>query len=100
MKPSELTKEQHYFFLTFYDKNSKVPNIKTVIYIGKNILTEKKFAKRDEWYFQDAESFLEYGTFSHMTKGEEREVFALEKKDLSSIYDLDGLIGRLKKIHS
>ena len=100
MKPNELSKEQRYFFMTFYDKKLKIPKIKTVIYIGKNLLTEKKYSKKDEWYFQDAGSFLESGSFLHMTKGEEREVFALEKRDLSSIYDMDGLIDKLKKIYS
>lgn len=100
MTPNKFVKEQYYFFVIFYDEKLKIPKIKTVIYIGKNLLTEKKFSKKDEWYFQDAGSYLEYGPFSHMSKEEKREVFALEKKDLSSVYDLKGLIDRLKKIQS
>jgi len=100
MKPNELIEEQNYFFLKYYDKKSKIPKINTVIFVGKNVLTEKKYSKNDEWYFQDVESYLEYGSFLHMSGIEKREVFALEKKDLSSIYDLSMLIDVLKRIES
>ena len=49
MKPNELIEEQHYFFLTFYDKKSKIPKINTVIFIGKILPIEKKHSKKDEW---------------------------------------------------
>ena len=95
VNPDDFVIEQCYFMESFYDQNLKIPKIRTVIYIGKNVL-EKKEA--DEWYFQDAGSFMEHGSFSNMSKGTERDIFVLDKDALSLVYDLDGLISDLTRL--
>lgn len=85
-----------YFLLSFYDKALKMPKIRTVIYVGKNVFEEKE--EENEWYFQDAGSYLEHGSFLKIPKMEKRDVFILDKDSFSLIYDLGELISDLKEI--
>jgi hypothetical protein len=67
-----------------------------MIYIGKN-LHEKK-GSEDEWFFQDAGSYLEHGSFIDLPKEKKRDVFIMDKDSISLICDLDGLMSDLNKI--
>ncbi len=95
VNPDDLVIEQCYFMKSFYDQNLKIPKIRTVIYIGKNIFEKRE---TDEWYFQDAGSFMDHGNFLNMSKGKERDIFVLDKDALSLVYDLEGLISDLTEL--
>jgi len=71
--------------------------IKTLIYIAKNIYIREEPAE-DEWYFQDPESYLEHGSFLHFSKEIEHEKLLVTKDSLVPLFDLAGLIEKLREI--
>lgn len=85
-----------YFLMSFYDSEFRVPKIRTVIYIGKNIHRPEE--AENEWYFQDAGSYLEYGSFVDLPKETKRDVFVLDEDSLSFVYNLDELIKDLIEV--
>jgi hypothetical protein len=97
MNPDELEQGQFYFLLLFYLSKIEIPMIKTFIYVGKN-LEDKGNKTRDEWFFQDPRSYLEHGSFLQMPKEIKRKVFVADEDALFQMYDINGLIERLKKI--
>ncbi len=96
--PSQLVAGQAYYLLLFCDCSQKVPIIRTCIYIGKNLEARKKDA-RDEWHFQDPESYLKHGSFLQLSDKIEHDVLLANEDSLSQFYDLNGLIARLSKIN-
>jgi len=95
MDSENLVAGQSYFIMSFYDHGFRTPEIRTVIYIGKNLL---KQGKKDEWYFQDADSYIEYGSFFKLPKEMERVVHVMDEESLSLIRDLAGLIRDLTEL--
>lgn len=93
INPNELIRGQCYFLLLFYDSALKVPSIRTFIYIGRNLQP----TPGDKWYFQDARSYLRYGTYLDLPDNVEREVFIADKDTLTQMHDKKGLIEQLLK---
>jgi hypothetical protein len=93
--PDKLKEGKYYFRFLFYDSKIEIPDIQTFIYIGKNIHGEDE-SPEDEFYFQDAASYLKYGSYMHLSNNEEYESFHVNKETLAIIYDLNGLIEALK----
>jgi hypothetical protein len=71
--------------------------VKTYIYVGKNLERGKR-GRRDEWYFQDPESYLKHGSFVHLSDKIEHNVLLTKEDSLPQFYGLNGLIERLRKI--
>ena len=99
IQPSQLVAGQSYYLLLFCDRSQKVPIIRTCIYIGKNLEAGKK-GGRDEWHFQDPESYLKHGSFLQLSDKIEHNVLLANEDSLPQFYDLNGLIARLSKIDS
>jgi hypothetical protein len=84
--------------MSFYDQKLTIPNIKTFIYVGKNLTSGKSGAGKDSWYFQDPKSYLEHGSFLQLPKKIKREIFIADADILLHMYDIQGLIKTLKKV--
>lgn len=100
IRSDELVQGQHYFFVLYYDENGTIPMIRTFIYIGKNIFGgHDKGESEDEWYFQDPDSYLQYGSLVSLSKAVIEKVNptfdALDEGSLHAVYDLNGLIHEL-----
>lgn len=105
MIEDQLVAGRTYFLVLFYDESLLIPRIRTLVYIGKNVLGLPKNRKDDEWLFQDPESYLRYGSVLNMkSTGEEREArkrsLIVDKGTLSSVYDIPGLIDMLADLRS
>lgn len=77
-----------YFHLNYFDKDLKLPDIKTLIYIGENAGFDRTCETL--WLFQNAESYIGSSDVSG-SKG----VVALQT--LSALRDWEGLISELKE---
>jgi hypothetical protein len=87
-----------YFIYSFFDRSGKLPNIRTVVYIGKDIEIEGYSFAKEEYFFQDPATFSEYGVLlTHNLPDVDNNVIAVSEQDLFSFYDCDGLIEELKK---
>lgn len=86
-----------YFRLMYHDKDLLVPDICTLIYIGKNLYTESEKYIKDYWFFQDPKSYSKYGPANKEPVRTECEVHRFDAENLFSIYDWDGLIKELSE---
>jgi hypothetical protein len=100
INPDKLSVGQCYFFVNFSQRDPKlsVPNIETLIYVGKNLVGAGKEEAGDEWFFQDPESYLEHGSYLQLPEGIERNVTIVHENSLAVIYDIEGLIACLEKV--
>ena len=94
---NELKEGDYYFLLLFYPAKSEIPMIKTFIYVGKNLYAGEE-SSGDDWYFQEPRSYLEHGSLLQLKNDIKPEVFLANEDALSQMYDINGLIERLKKI--
>ena len=78
--------------VTCFDDEMLIPEIKTLVYLGKNIENDKI----GSYYFQDYESYKQIGAFPQNRQGC-GEVFALPEKGLVNIRDLTGVIEFLRR---
>jgi hypothetical protein len=90
MSDKSLTIGEVCFMVSYADAGLKLPIIRTLVFVGKNIDDHEI---GDSWYFQDVESFAEIGPYAGKDIPEdlEVEVHRLDKKGLGLIFDLDGL---------
>lgn len=86
---NDLVMKEQYFLVTFFDRRLKLPRIRTVVYIGKNIFKEEV---KDKWYFQDAELYLSEGIPKELSDAEDLGVLALGEDALPLVETLDSLI--------
>jgi len=104
MQVDKLILGECYFTLWFYKRDSRRPDIKSFIYVGKNLLSGRNESKNDECYFQALESYVEHGSFLQLPERiqkqifKKKQVFILNSESLDIIYDLHELIIELKKI--
>ena len=78
-----------YFRLTYPDARMCLPQIETLVFIGKNLGDES-----DAWYFEFADSYARSASFT-LQHGAERKVCIVTEHDLSEMLDLAGLVGEL-----
>lgn len=98
MSDKDIVIGQYYFLLFFYHPKVNIPVIKSFIYMGKNLYKKKEDLSKDEWFFQDAKSYLQHGSFLDLPNKIERELLIAEEDILSRMYDMDGLIDALQKL--
>jgi len=82
---------EYYFLLTEYPVDIEIPEIKTYIYIGKNIY-ESDQASEDEYYFQDPQDY--FSGSSSLSNG-----LIVGEESIDIISDLTELISKLQKIN-
>lgn len=87
---------QCYFFVGFYDRGFKYPQIRTMFYIGKSIFKEE--TEKEKWYFQDAETYLNQGIPKKESEAEGLGVLALAEDALPLIETIEGLIETLNDV--
>jgi len=98
MNEKKLIKGNHYYRVAFYDQKLTIPEITTLIYIGKNLCPDDNKPTIDEWYFQDPESYLAHGAFTDFKDKIGREMCIY--KTLESIYDDQSLIDTIKLLQN
>ena len=94
VEENELVEGQCYFLILYHDKDLRIPDIRTMIFIGKNIDQDEK-SKKDLWFFQDPESYLKYGASIRKPRKSGCEVSRFDENSLFSIYDWSGMINEL-----
>ncbi len=91
---------KHYFSFWYLDESSEKPEIKTYVFIGKNVLEARE---TDEYYFQTVESYYGDGNILDLPKdkrpeGYEGNILLVSEKNLEVISDIDGLLQELKNL--
>ncbi len=95
---NKLIQGERYFLMSFYDRNLKIPKIKTFIYVGKNLYSDRDESKGDEWFFQDPESYISHGIFLQFPEGTKRNILIANSDIVPHLYDVRGLIITLEKV--
>lgn len=97
----KLEKGKAYFDVSWSSEETKVPDIDTYIFIGKDIFS----GTEDEYYFQTPYSYEKHGDFSKLkdqnTKSK-AEIILLKEDMVEILYTLDSLndyFGELKEKH-
>ena len=98
MNERKFIKGNHYYKVGFYDQKLTIPNITTLIYIGKNLYRDDNKQIINKWYFQDPESYLAHGAFTDFKEKIEREVYIFET--LETIHDDQSLVDELKLLQN
>ncbi|NIP37638.1 MAG: hypothetical protein GWO07_01075 [Candidatus Dadabacteria bacterium] len=79
-----------------------MPSIQTYVFVGINILPGNDENGGDDCYFQEPESYLEYGNFATLLKEQRggvldrEEVIIINSKNLDCISDYEELCNILK----
>lgn len=102
INPKDLISGKVYFLLGFYHPKLSIPMIHTYIFIGKNVFRDREDTSKDEWIFQDPESYIEYGCFLDLSENQKKkiepEIICFNEDTIQSIYDLNELISKLKEL--
>lgn len=103
VEPKDLIPGSVYYMILFYDTELQIPNIRTLVYIGKNVLAGREDPLKDEWVFQDPKSYLKDGSIINIKSKKKkrdahRKSLVVDEGTLYSIHDLDGLLERLIKL--
>jgi hypothetical protein len=83
---------QCYFMLGYCDRDLRIPDIETYIFLGRNVFGPQS---EDLWYFQEARSFVEHGRVKTTSDPNYEHVMGIAKDALSSFVDWRGLIEEL-----
>jgi hypothetical protein len=95
VNPDTLVIGQWYYSLLFLRPELDIADITTWIYVSKNLLDNNEKLVEDEWYFQDASSYLKHGNLVEISSDIKHNIYSLRLVDLHHIYDLNGLIEQL-----
>jgi hypothetical protein len=83
---------QLYFMVTYPDVDMAYPEIKSFIYLGKNISDEDE---EDSWYFQPCDDYVSNG--SALNPGPEiREAICITKETIEAMLDDEKLFDEIK----
>ncbi len=92
----ELEVGKAYFDISWSTAETKVPDIETYIFIGKNI-----YGEADEYYFQTPYSYEKHGDFS-VNKNKnikaEAEIILLPPDLVEVLFTLEGVIEHLQSL--
>jgi hypothetical protein len=83
---------QCYFLLGYCDRELRIPDIETYIYLGRNVFGPQS---EDCWYFQEARSFVEHGLVTTTSDANFEHVMTITKEALSNFVDWSTLIAEL-----
>lgn len=93
----DLTISAVYFMLWYIDSDLRIPEINTMVYIGKDLENELFSDKLNKFYFQDARSYFEYGNGINIPDLE-GEILVFDEDNFGSIHNLSSLIQELTEI--
>ena len=100
MRPEILCEDRCYFLLTYHDKELRLPEITTYIYVGKNIFDSGGSENDPRWFFQTAESRVSDGLFDPKVHEPAETLLAVEQDMLDEFCDLGKLIDTLRDIEA
>jgi hypothetical protein len=80
VSPTDLTAQDTYFMVSFFDEALLIPEITTVVYLGKDI-----FSEGDERHY-----FQGYESFKNKTNATDVELIEAAEDKLMNFYDLGG----------
>lgn len=89
---TEYREGEVYYRLTFADLDLLYPKVETFVFVGKNLSDEDT---EDNWYFQFADGFAKSGSILE-SKGGDRKVSLVKRRELPDMLDLAGLIKELE----
>ncbi len=88
----EFREGEVYYRLTFPDTALFYPQVETFVFIGKNLSDDDN---EEIWYFQFADSYATSGSILK-SKGGDRRVALVTRRDLADMLDLAGLTRELE----
>jgi len=101
LTPESLLVGADYFSIELLNVEKEVFKVQTYIYIGKNLYKSQK--EKDEYYFQDAQSYFEYGSFLNLKDKRRRKskqnVIVLDNESLSFLFDIEELKSYVDNIY-
>jgi len=98
VEKDKLIKNNFYFQIFYHSPINSIPEIKTFFYLGANIYNHGKRKFKDEYYFQDAESYIKHGNILEKGDDPHAMVFFINENQLVMMFDINGLIIRLKEL--
>jgi hypothetical protein len=100
IESNELIKGNTYFLLLYYDHDLKIPDIKSIIYVGNHKTDGNNDKSKMFFLFQDPKSFVLNGMVDLDTNDQDADNEILHRFDedmLFSIYTWSGLIDELAR---
>lgn len=85
----------YYYTALYYSEKHKISDIKTYVYIGKNMFTNVAAPDSDSYAFQEAKSYHKNGPYTPNGKVSLKKIFVTDADSLPIVLDLDGLIAHL-----
>ena len=82
--------------VSYCDRDLLHPVVETLVYVGKNLSDSDT---EESWYFQDPPSYAKGGSFLE-SESAEHQIFCFKATELSSMHDLDGLLGELAAVRA
>lgn len=89
---SMLLPQETYFMLTYLDVDMLVPEMKTLVFLGRGI----EGTGNASLSFQDIESYATLGTYPNHTQGT-GDLYTCAEDQLNNIFALDKAIDELKR---
>jgi|WetSurMetagenome_2_1015567.scaffolds.fasta_scaffold1216030_1 hypothetical protein len=94
MNNKYLRKGKVYFIFSFIDTHMDIPEIMSLIYLGKN-LGEKNI--NDNWFFQDAQSYVKIGALYGKKAKKPHKIIIMDTDSIKLIKNLSDLQKSLKR---
>lgn len=89
---SALSPKENYFMVTYLDVGMLVPEIKTLVFLGKDIDDTGNVRLN----FQDIESYVALGAYTNRAQGM-GELYTCAENQLKNIFELDKAIDELTR---
>lgn len=89
---SQLRQGEIYFMLNYFDNHMLVPDMKTLIFLGKNVTGNDDSLL----YFQDLNSYIGIGPYPQNTPGK-GNIFQCSGDQLNSIFFLEKAMDELRR---
>jgi hypothetical protein len=81
-----------YFIVTYVDNHMLVPDIKTLVFLGRDVANEGD----DLLYFQDIDSYVKSGAFPNNASAG-GELYTCANNQLNNIFELDNMRDELRR---
>ena len=86
-----LVRGSAYYILSYFDDDLTIPEIRTIVYIGKNV----DDVEDGMFYFQNFESYFRLGSYPNHRHGD-GEVFRFPETGLATVFELPEVVNSLK----
>lgn len=92
----DLKIDEVYFFVSYHDRNLLIPEIKTYLYLGIDLIPDE--AKSPSYYFQEADKYIELGKWDNNLDAENYGLVVVREDILDNIFDYAGLQNELDEM--